>query len=58
MDDDKDIPNNVVSYSLQYGNLNDTFMLNTSSGELFLTSRVNASVYQQFGLVIIATDGM
>ena len=57
-DDDKDAQNKMVSYSLQYGNLGNSFSLDPSSGKLSLQKTVNASVYQKFELVIVATDGM
>ena len=54
--DEDPLPYSDITYSIVSGNLNDTFVINTTTGELFLNNLIDREEQSYYNLTIEAVD--
>ena len=54
--DEDPLPYSDIAYSIVSGNLNDTFVINTTTGELFLNNLIDREEQSYYNLTIEAVD--
>ena len=48
--------NSVFEYRIEDGNINDTFLLNSSTGEIWLDKQIDRETIQSYTLTVVAVD--
>ena len=55
-DDDYLMENQEIAYSITEGNLDDTFVMNSTTGEVFLNATLDRESVSEYVLVVVAVD--